>query len=172
MDNELPDAEILERLQNWSELGKRKRGRPPSLQGADLQVAYADLVLLLSQHWALIGWELQHARTVPQLRAAFELLKETYAPRLELFRREGHAATTTEHLRRMRQELKEVSEFLFKALESKSECERFAESGRAALKKPGRETDFRKLHHVAANWENKLREELVLSQEQGLERRT
>jgi len=90
---------------------------------------------MLEQNWALVGWELQQACTVVDIRAALEPLKTRDYSRLEVFKREVNTERTTSiKLRRTRQAIKDA-ESKWRSAHKKLEASRqSAERARMALK--------------------------------------
>lgn len=64
-----------------------------------------ELQFVLEQNWGLIGWELRHAKTLGDIRAAFSAIKGFNCPHLELFRQYPTRRTTPAALRQLRKEM-------------------------------------------------------------------
>lgn len=89
---------------------KRGRGRPREIEDDELRRALLELQFVLEENWGLIGWELKHARTLGEIRAAFNAIKGFNCSRLEVFRREPTQSTTSAALRQLRKEIAAVQQ--------------------------------------------------------------
>ena len=82
-----------------------KRGRPKDIEDDDLRNSYAELAFVLEQKWALVGWPLQQANTLSDIREALKLITGIECQRLEAFCRESIQESTSTSLRKTRKEL-------------------------------------------------------------------
>jgi hypothetical protein len=89
---------------------KRGPGRPEEIGDNALGRALAELNFVLEQNWALIGWELQRAKTIPDIRAAFKEIVGFNCAQLEPYRYEPTQRTTSKELRHLRRELADAHE--------------------------------------------------------------
>ena len=140
------------------------------------------LYFILEQNWALVGWELQQAYTVADVRAALEPLKTSDYSRLEVFKREHKTEqTTSAKLRRARLAIKYAESEWRSAHEHLEASRQSAERVRVALKQvlltPDEdeistlcEQRKRELAEAAANWRecdlrlDSLRDDLKLQE--------
>lgn len=106
MSTEFVGAEFLENhLTGFGEKQAKKRGRPPDIKDDALRHAQAELAFVLEQKWALVGWPLQQANTLSDVRAALKLITGMSCQHLEAFCREPVRETTAASLRETRKRL-------------------------------------------------------------------
>ena len=67
-----------------SQKSRKKPGRPPTIPDDQLRHAQTELLFLMEEHWALVGWDLQQASTASQVRAAFRKIRGSRSTMLEL----------------------------------------------------------------------------------------
>jgi hypothetical protein len=115
----------------------RKRGRPVDIDDSTLFATRDRYVHLFEQTWGLVGWDLQTAKTLEDLRAAMSLwdvsTRQYY--RTELFIR--HCPDTrskSNTLRAKRTELSDVRQEQRDALQTEQEARRAVERVSAALR--------------------------------------
>lgn len=87
------------------------------------------LNFILEQNWGLIGWELQHAKDLSDIRSAFCLITEHHHPLLDMLRHEPTMDATPNTLRALRKELTRVeseSRRLYQALEHEKRYAEYA----------------------------------------------
>ena len=106
---------------------KSKPGRPQEISDVELQQALANLQFVLEQNWGLIGWELQQARTLADIRSALSLITGYNCPRLDVFRRSPTQRTTSTALRRLREEFAAALEKVRQDYTALRQCKESAE---------------------------------------------
>lgn len=91
-------------------LSKRRAGRPPSLDGGTLQGRRDTLVSVLESQWGEIGWELQTAKSLENVRAALKpLVSPSMSYPLEILLRESEQPADAKALRCTRSEISEAA---------------------------------------------------------------
>jgi hypothetical protein len=138
---------------------RKKRGRPPDIEDGGLLSARGALYFILEQNWAIVGWELQQACTVADVRAALEPLKTTDYSRLEVFKREHKTERTTSvKLRRARLAIKDAESKWRSAHEKLEASRQSAERARVALKQVKSTPDEAEISTLCEQWERELAE--------------
>ncbi len=84
---------------------KLGRGRPREIEDDALRRMLIELQFVLELNWGLIGWELHQAKTLGDIRAAFNAIKGINCPKLDLFRQHPTQRTTPAALRQLRKEM-------------------------------------------------------------------
>jgi hypothetical protein len=137
----------------------RKRGRPKDIADSDLLSARDDLYFILEQRCALVGWELQQACTVADVRAALEPLMTFGYRRLEIFKREHKTKRmTSAKLRSARLAIGDVH-FKWRSAHEKLEASRqSAEHAREALKQAKSTPDEYEISTLCEQCERELAE--------------
>jgi hypothetical protein len=95
---------------------KRSRGRAVEVLDDELLNSRADLLFVLEENWARVGWELQRASTTEEIRAALCRIKGFNCSRLDLFRRGETDETTSVQFRNTRKQLQKLRTRIRKAL--------------------------------------------------------
>lgn len=105
MSTELVGVDSLENHLTGFGEKPSKRGRPKDIEDDELRSAYAELAFVLEQKWALVGWPLQQANTLCDIREALKLISGIKCQRLEAFCRKAIRESTSTSLRKARKEL-------------------------------------------------------------------
>jgi hypothetical protein len=84
---------------------KRLAGRPQEITDETLLRELVEMNFILEQNWGLIGWGLKHAKTIGDIRCAFNLITKFNSLHLDLLRREPTQRATAMNLRRLRRDL-------------------------------------------------------------------
>jgi hypothetical protein len=105
MSSELVGVDSLENHLTGFDEKPSKRGRPKDIEDDELRNAYAELAFVLEQKWALVGWPLQQANTLSDIREALNLITGIRSQRLVAFCRETIQESTSTSLRKTRKEL-------------------------------------------------------------------
>ena len=143
---------------------KQGRGRPREIEDDELRRSLMELQFVLEQNWGLIGWELRHAKTLGDIRAAFSAIKGFNSPHLELFRQYPTQRTTSAALRHIRKEVAHSQNTCREAyaayMSSRASVERAAQASASATDDATRtslqhlQADLAKSHEGAnAAWE-------------------
>ncbi len=86
MENpELDGCDFSENLLTALSQPTRKPGRPPRISDELLRRHRDELLFVLEENWALIGWELQQAETTSDLRATLRRIQGINCRSLEVF---------------------------------------------------------------------------------------
>lgn len=93
----------------------KKRGRPSEISDATL-LHCCWKFLGLEYQWSEIGWSLQRAKTLPDIRASLQPLKEPWRQDFELFLWEQTRHATTEEARALRARIKGLEKLARNAL--------------------------------------------------------
>lgn len=145
-------------MTSFSEITK-KRGRPEDIADGVLLSARDALYFILEQQWAVVGWELQQACTVADVRAALDPLKTSDYSRLEVFKRDHKTdGTTSAKLRRARLAIKDAESkwrFAYEKLEASRQS---AERARVALQQVKSTPDEAEISTLCEQWERELME--------------
>lgn len=128
----------------------RKPGRPPRISDEALHRNRDELLFVLAENWALIGWELQQAVTPSDFRTTLRRIQGLYCRSLELFRLEYRRATTFSQLQAARVRLKRVSD---KLREAQHEWEKHKSSVEAAESALATARDAQKRKELRAIYE-------------------
>ena len=134
MDRDLACVNFRLQSSNGSVQQGGKRGRPELISESDLRAAYADLISVLSQHWAAVGWELRTVTTVSQIRESLRNIKGITCSRLEVFMRAEMTSATGTQIAQTRSELLSLSEEIHKAYQTRSKHAEIADWAKRAVK--------------------------------------
>jgi len=99
-DNDEFDVETFHAnpLTAFEQAAARKRGRPQSLRDEELWGMRGSFLDTLDRFWAQVGWELGKAKTIQQLRSAFQSLPDS-SGRLQFFVRPSISKATPKSAR-------------------------------------------------------------------------
>lgn len=137
----------------------KKRGRPEDIADSVLSLTRYALYFILEQNWAIVGWELQQACTVADVRVALEPLTIIDYSRLEIFKREHNTErTTSTKLRRTRLAIKDAESKWRSAHEKLEAGRQSAERARVALRQVKLTTDEAEISTLCEQWERELAE--------------
>ena len=120
----------------------KTRGRPKSLPEGELWGARSALLDLMERFWAQVGWEIQRAKNVQQLRAAFQPIPES-SGRLDFFVRSAISRASTQIARLTQKNLGRLNSQVRLAYEHERELRERLDRARNALQqqaKNGAET--------------------------------
>jgi hypothetical protein len=132
---ELDGYDFSESLLTALSPSKRKPGRPPEISDEMLVRNRNDLLFALEESWASVGWELQHAESAADIRAALGRIQGINCSSLEPFRLEYRRETTFSQLEFARDSLKRASVNLKDAQALWAKCKELFELAQRALKK-------------------------------------
>jgi hypothetical protein len=132
---ELSGYDFSENLLTASE-PKRKRGRPQNISDENLQWTRNELLFVLEENWALIGWELQRAETPSNIRAALRCIDGS-PRRLEPFCLEYHREATFSQLQAARKRFQNASGKLSEAQANLEQCQERSERAQSAQRAIG-----------------------------------
>lgn len=135
---------------------KRRAGRPQRISNEVLQCARGELLFILEESWALIGWELQNADTTADIRAAFRRIKGINCSRLEPLRQEYRRETIFSQLQAARKRLQLVSGKLRQAHSNWKRCKDAADLAQLALRQIGDRQDRKELRLICQEAETAL----------------
>jgi hypothetical protein len=126
---------------------KRKPGRPQNISDETLQWTRNELLFVLEENWALIGWELQQAETPSNIRAALRCIDRN-PRRLEPFCLEYHREATFSQLQAARRRFQNASGKLSEAQANWEQCQERSERAQSAQRAIGNapKSDELRLH--------------------------
>jgi hypothetical protein len=124
-----------------------------------------ELLFVLEENWALVGWELRQAENASDLRAAFLRIKNMNCRSMELFCLDYPRETTFTELEAARERLEDCS---LKLREAHFECEKLgvsAEYAKSAVRVTSGAQKLEELRPICEERENALKEvETTLNQ--------
>lgn len=136
----------------------RRRGRPEAISDTELRAAYADLVFVLSTSWAAVGWDLQQATEIPQLRHTLRGITGINCSRLDPFLREECSPGTARDVVQLSAKIRTLSELIYRSHEKQRECERLVNQATCAMTAARTQMDMEEIRPLAEASRTKLDE--------------
>jgi len=154
---ELPGCDSSENLLTTFLSQTRKPGRPPKIADEMLARIRDELLFVLEENWALVGWELRQAENASDLRTAFLRIKNVNCRSIELFCLNYPRETTFAKLEAAHKRLEECS---LKLREAHFECEKLrvsAEYAKSAVRMTSSAQKCKELRPMCEETENALK---------------